>query len=93
MMPRTRKRSQRKQVERPLTEREIATLWLVADGLSNQAIANQLGISVHTAKFHVENALGKMGTSSRTKAAVDFVLWQGEVARARIEPASPRDTQ
>ncbi len=73
----------------PLTDRETATLWLVADGLSNKEIAKQLHISPHTAKFHVKNAARKMGTASRTKAAVDFVLGQGAGALARIEPASP----
>jgi DNA-binding NarL/FixJ family response regulator len=36
-----------------LTPRELEVLTLLAEGLSNKAIARRLGISVHTAKFHV----------------------------------------
>lgn len=74
----------------PLTEREIEVLWLVSDGLSNKLIADRIGISRHTVKFHVENAIGKMGTTSRTKAAVDFVLWYWRVALQRVQPGSAR---
>ena len=41
---------------------------LVADGLPNKAIARELGISEHTAKFHVGSLLGKLGAGSRTEA-------------------------
>ncbi len=74
----------------PLTEREIEVLWLIAEGHSNKAIADKLDISFHTAKFHVFNAIDKLGTTNRAKAAVDFVLWQGQVAFQRIAPASPK---
>ncbi len=77
-------------VGQSLTERERAVLWLVADGLSSRAIGERLGFSEHTAKFHVIHVLEKMGTQSRTKAAVDFVLGQDPAALARIEPASSR---
>jgi DNA-binding NarL/FixJ family response regulator len=36
-----------------LTPRELEVLTLLAEGMSNKAIARRLGISVHTAKFHV----------------------------------------
>ena len=52
----------------PLTPREREVLDLVADGLPNKAIARSLGISEHTAKFHVGSLLGKLGASSRTEA-------------------------
>jgi two-component system nitrate/nitrite response regulator NarL len=52
----------------PLTPREREVLDLVADGLPNKAIARALGISEHTAKFHVGSLLGKLGASSRTEA-------------------------
>ena len=51
----------------PLTEREVQVLRLVARGLNNGAIANELGLSEHTVKRHVANILTKLG--SRTRAA------------------------
>ena len=53
-----------------LTPREEEVLHLLADGLSNKAIALQLGISDHTVKFHVNAILGKLGAQSRTEAVV-----------------------
>ena len=52
----------------PLTARERQVLELVAEGLPNKAIARDLGISEHTAKFHVGSLLGKLGAASRTEA-------------------------
>lgn len=52
----------------PLTPREIEVLRLVAEGLSNRAIADRLGISDQTAKFHVASILGKLGAANRTDA-------------------------
>lgn len=52
----------------PLTTREREVLELVAAGLPNKAIARELGISEHTAKFHVGSLLGKLGAGSRTEA-------------------------
>jgi DNA-binding NarL/FixJ family response regulator len=54
----------------PLTPREIEVLQLLAQGLSNKAIAARLGISEHTAKFHVNSILGKLDASTRTEAVV-----------------------
>jgi two-component system, NarL family, nitrate/nitrite response regulator NarL len=51
-----------------LTAREREVLRLVAEGLPNKAIARELGISEHTAKFHVGSLLGKLGAGSRTEA-------------------------
>jgi len=53
-----------------LTPREIEVLTLVADGLTNRAIAQRLGISENTVKFHVNALLGKLGAQSRTEAVV-----------------------
>ena len=53
-----------------LTPREAEVLQLLADGLTNKAIAQQLGISGHTVKFHVNAILGKLGVQSRTEAVV-----------------------
>jgi DNA-binding NarL/FixJ family response regulator len=52
----------------PLTPRETEVLALVAEGLSNKAIADQLGISDQTAKFHVASIAGKLGAANRTEA-------------------------
>jgi DNA-binding CsgD family transcriptional regulator len=51
-----------------LTPREIEVLRLLADGLVNKEIADWLGISEHTAKFHVASILGQLHASSRTDA-------------------------
>ena len=52
----------------PLTPRETEVLALVAEGLSNKAIADELGISDQTVKFHVSSIAGKLGATSRTDA-------------------------
>jgi DNA-binding NarL/FixJ family response regulator len=52
----------------PLTPREMEVLQLVAEGLTNRRIGERLGISEHTAKFHVNAILGKLGASSRSEA-------------------------
>jgi two-component system nitrate/nitrite response regulator NarL len=53
-----------------LTAREREVLALLAEGLANKAIAARLGISEHTAKFHVNAILGKLGAESRAAAIV-----------------------
>lgn len=53
-----------------LTPREIEVLKLLAEGLSNKAIAQRLEISEHTAKFHVNAILQKLGVDRRTEAVV-----------------------
>ena len=53
-----------------LSQRERETLALVAEGLSNQLIAERLGIGEKTVKTHVSNVLGKLNVSDRTQAAV-----------------------
>ncbi len=45
-------------------------LELLAEGLSNKEIASQLGVSPHTAKFHVTALLDKFGAETRTEAVV-----------------------
>jgi two-component system, NarL family, response regulator YdfI len=52
----------------PLTPRELEVLAAMADGASNKAIARRLGISFHTAKFHVAAILAKLDAESRTEA-------------------------
>ena len=51
-----------------LTRRELEVLGAMADGASNKAIARRLGISFHTAKFHVAAILAKLDADSRTEA-------------------------
>jgi DNA-binding NarL/FixJ family response regulator len=53
-----------------LTPRELEVLAAMADGASNKAIARQLGISFHTAKFHVAAILTKLNADSRTEAVM-----------------------
>jgi len=51
-----------------LSERELDVLRLMARGASNQAIAQQLVITVGTVKSHINHILGKLGASNRTEA-------------------------
>jgi DNA-binding NarL/FixJ family response regulator len=52
------------------TPREREVLALLARGLSNRDIADALEISAHTAKFHVNSILQKLGVERRTEAVV-----------------------
>ena len=51
-----------------LTPRELQVLKMLAAGLANKEIAGELGISDHTAKFHVAQILAKLGAGSRAEA-------------------------
>ena len=53
---------------RSLTPREIEVLELLAKGLTNADLGQALGISAHTAKFHVAQILAKLGAASRAEA-------------------------
>jgi DNA-binding NarL/FixJ family response regulator len=53
-----------------LTPREMETLEMLAEGLSNKQIAARLSISEHTAKFHVNSILGKLNAATRTEAVM-----------------------
>ena len=61
-----------------LTEREQEVLYLIADGLSNRAIAEKMFISEKTVKTHVSNLLGKLHLEDRTQAAI-YALKHGFV--------------
>ena len=56
-----------------LTPREIQVLTLLAEGASNKSIAQRLGISVHTVKFHVASLLDKFEAIGRTDAVTQAV--------------------
>jgi two-component system, NarL family, response regulator LiaR len=61
-----------------LTERETETLRLIAKGMSNKEIAEQLSVSEVTVKTHVSSILSKLNLQSRTQAAL-FALKEGLV--------------
>jgi LuxR family maltose regulon positive regulatory protein len=61
------------QLVEPLSQRELEVLQLIAEGLSNREIAQELVLSVNTIKVHTYNIYGKLNVHSRTQA----------VARAR----------
>jgi len=62
-----------------LTPREREVLALVAEGLSNKAIAAELGISDQTVKFHLASITAKLGAANRTEAV------RRAIARGLIE--------
>ncbi|HKU17353.1 MAG TPA: response regulator transcription factor [Steroidobacteraceae bacterium] len=51
-----------------LTPRELEVLAGIGAGLSNKAIARELGISLHTVKFHIESLFRKLGARTRAEA-------------------------
>ena len=74
--------------EEPLTTREYQVLQLVARGLSNQEIADQLVIAEGTAAKHVCNILEKLHLANRTQAAL-YALREG---LADLEPGEGPST-
>ncbi len=62
-----------------LTEREMEVLKLIAKGMSNSKIADELVISENTVKGHVSNILSKLHLADRTEAAV--YAWQEGIVR------------
>ena len=65
-----------------LTPRELEVLGLLARGMSNPQIAQELVISRATAKTHVERIIGKLGVSDRTQAALRAI----ELRLVTLEP-------
>jgi len=75
-----------------LTARERDVLSGVARGLSNRAIADELGIAERTARTHVSNILAKLGLASRTQAAL-FAVQHGLVPGGGSAPGhAPRSS-
>jgi DNA-binding NarL/FixJ family response regulator len=68
-----RTRSPAEPLVESLTPRELEVLHLIGQGLSNRAIASRLAISEHTAKFHVNAILGKLGAQTRAEAVAQGV--------------------
>lgn len=61
-------------MEYHLTEREMSVVLCLAQGLTNEEIANRLHISVHTVKAHLEAIYDKLGVSNRVQAAIKAVV-------------------
>jgi len=70
MMNRFRQPKAETPAHEELTEREMDVLRLLAQGKSNQDIADDLIIGIKTVKFHVTNILAKLGVEDRTQAAI-----------------------
>ena len=61
-------------MEYHLTEREMSVVLCLAQGFTNEEIANRLHISVHTVKAHLEAIYDKLGVSNRVQAAIKAVV-------------------
>ncbi|WP_036604769.1 response regulator transcription factor [Paenibacillus assamensis] len=70
MMNRFRQPKQAQAAHEQLTDREMEVMRLLAQGKSNQDIADELFIGVKTVKFHVTNILAKLEVEDRTQAAI-----------------------
>lgn len=62
--------------QNPLTEREIEILQFLAQGKTNQEIADELFLSERTVRTHVTNILSKLGLANRTQAVL-YALREG----------------
>jgi DNA-binding NarL/FixJ family response regulator len=80
----------------PLTPREQQVLRLLAGGFANKHIAHDLGISEHTAKFHVGRILGKLDAATRAEAVAiglrDGLIESERGAPSRTSGVSSRTT-
>jgi NarL family two-component system response regulator LiaR len=76
LMRELRRESDLPPTKEPLTERELDILKLVAQGLSNQDIAENLVISERTVRTHVSNILSKLHLANRTQATL-YALQEG----------------
>lgn len=62
-----------------LTDREVDVLRLIAQGLSDKDIADQLSVSKATVRYHVTNILAKLNLENRTQAAL-YAIRKGYVS-------------
>jgi NarL family two-component system response regulator LiaR len=70
----------------PLTSRELDVLRLIAQGMSNREIAEDLVLAEKTVRAHVSNILGKLHLASRTQAAL-YALKEGFASLADVPAA------
>jgi DNA-binding NarL/FixJ family response regulator len=61
-----------------LSRRELQVLELAARGLTNSQVAADLGVTIHSVKFHLASIYRKLGVTNRTGAVVQFMT-RGEV--------------
>lgn len=59
---------------RSLSPRENQCLLLVAEGQTSKEIARTVGITLRTVEFHIHNAMGKLGVTKRSQAALRLVM-------------------
>lgn len=78
-------------LETGLTEREMATLELIAAGLSNDEIAERLYVSINTVKTYVRTAYKRIGAESRSQAVI-WALGHGLGPHTDVPAASPGHT-
>jgi NarL family two-component system response regulator LiaR len=74
--PRPEPHTARDATVEPLTQREVEVLKLVAQGLSNDEIAQRLVVAERTVRTHVSNILGKLHLANRTQATL-YALREG----------------
>lgn len=86
LLPRLRREPVREASK--LTARELEVLELLAEGLSNQAIADRLNVSLNTVRNHVQNVLTKLHAHSRLEAVAAAVR-RGLINRDHRPPAAP----
>ncbi len=72
----------------PLTDREREVLELVATGITNREVAQELFISVNTVKVHLRNVYTKLGADSRTEATM-IAVREGWISIGAGEEGSP----
>ena len=65
-----------------LTERELQVLKAVSEGKQNKIIAEELSLSQHTVKLHMDHVMSKLGIHNRTEAAIWYLGRHAEQARA-----------
>jgi DNA-binding CsgD family transcriptional regulator len=70
-----------------LTSRELEVLEMAAQGLTNDAMAQRLSLSVHGVKFHLSSIYRKLGVSNRTEAVAQLLTsMRAPAEHAPVEP-------
>ncbi len=86
-LPPAEERAARATGDEELTARELEILRHVASGLSNQAIADMLGVSVYTVQAHLRSVFAKLGVPSR--AAATRYAWEHRLVGEDVRDARP----